>query len=236
MSTMRVKLLAAALCAGTVLPIASCGQWWKSDTRKDEKPAYKHAARKIRSHSIGLMRFEQFLTGSFSSYAQSQRDPEFYEIVLHMVPIWEDRDDGPWLYVEQAVASNAGQPYRQRVYHLEQIDKNSYSSSVYSFENPERFAGAYMDEMPLSELTPEDLSIRVGCAIVVSWDEDQRAFVGSTNGRDCQSDLRGASYATSEVRLRKDRLVTWDRGYDANGEQVWGAVKGGYVFDRVSMP
>ena len=26
---------------------------------------------------------------------------------------------------------------------------------VYSFENPERFAGAYMDEMPLAELTPE---------------------------------------------------------------------------------
>jgi CpeT protein len=236
MNKKTAKLLVITLCAGACLPLASCGQWWKSDKRETKKPAYKHAARKIRAQTIGLMRFEQFLTGSFSSYAQSQRDPEFYEIVLNMVPIWEDRDDGPWLYVEQAVASNAEQPYRQRVYHLEQIDKNSYSSSVYSFENPEQFAGAYRDEMPLAELTPEDLSIRVGCAIVVSWDEDQRAFVGSTNGRDCQSELRGASYATSQVLLRKDRLVTWDRGYDANGEQVWGAVKGGYVFDRVSMP
>lgn len=230
------KLVSLALGAAFCLPLASCGQWWKSDKRESKKPAYKHAAYKIRSESLGLMRFKQYLTGSFSSFAQSQRDPEFYEIVLNMVPIWEDRDDGPWLYVEQAVASTMDQPYRQRVYHLEQVGEHQFMSSVYSFENPEQFAGAYRDEQPLSGLSPEDLTIRQGCAITVSWDEEQRVFVGSTNGSDCQSDLRGASYATSEVLLRKDRLVTWDRGYDESGEQVWGAVKGGYIFDRVTMP
>lgn len=215
-SLIRSVLILSALAA-VLMCVASCSLF---ETRKSRP-------------SIGMLRFEQHLTGSFSSYVQSQRDPDFYEIVLNMVPIWEHRDDGPWLYVEQAVASAADQPYRQRVYHLEQAGRNEYASTVYSFENPENYAGAYRDEKPLSDLSPEDLSVRVGCAITVGWDDSQRAFVGSTNGRDCQSTLRGSTYATSEVLLRMDRLVTWDRGFDDSGEQVWGAVKGGYVFDRI---
>lgn len=176
---------------------------------------------------------EKHLTGSFSSSAQATQDPEFFEIVLHMVPIWEDRADGPWLYVEQAVATAADRPYRQRVYHLAQTGDNEFVSTVYSFEDPMSYAGAYADDFPMSGLSPDDLSIRTGCAITMSWDEDQRAFVGSTNGRDCVSTLRGSTYATSEVYLHMDRLITWDRGFDDNDEQVWGAVKGGYIFDRI---
>ena len=255
----RSVLIAASMVL--VTGTASCGGKWKSmfgmgeqsedvqialKAQEDAEPAaepeaprydrreaaYGWNAKKDRP-SLGMLRFEQHLTGSFSSLTQSQMDNEFYDIVLHMVPIWEDRMDGPWLYVEQAVSSSADAPYRQRVYHLRQTEENEFVSTVYSFDNPERFAGAYMDEMPLSELSPSDLSIRQGCDIAVSWDASERAFMGSTNGRDCESSLQGATYATSEVYLHQDRLITWDRGYDDAGVQVWGAVKGGYVFDRI---
>jgi CpeT protein len=180
-----------------------------------------------------LLQLQNHLTGSFSSLAQATEDPEFFDIVLHMVPIWEDRDDGPWLYVEQAVAQAEDQPYRQRVYQLAQTGGNEFVSTVYSFENPMDYAGAYTLDAPLSDLTPGDLTVREGCAITMSWDETHQAFIGSTNGRDCVSNLRGSTYATSEVFLHMERLITWDRGFDDNDEQVWGAVKGGYVFDRV---
>jgi hypothetical protein len=42
--------------------------------------------------------------------------------------------------------------------------------------------------------------------------------------------LRGAAYATSEVVIEPAILVSWDRGWNAAGEQVWGATKGGYEF------
>ena len=45
---------------------------------------------------------------------------------------------------------------------------------------------------------------------------------------------RGASYATSEVELREERITSWDRGYDGEGLQVWGATEGPYRFDRQS--
>ncbi|MHA7813538.1 MAG: chromophore lyase CpcT/CpeT [Phycisphaerales bacterium] len=179
-----------------------------------------------------LERLERHLTGSFSSKTQATQDPEFFEIVLHMVPIWEDRADGPWLYVEQAVATSPDRPYRQRVYHLAQTGGNEFVSTVYSFEDPMEYAGAYADESALSDLDPDDLTVREGCAITMSWSSEENAFVGSTSGRDCVSNLRGSTYATSEVFLHMDRLITWDRGFDENDEQVWGAVKGGYIFDR----
>jgi len=60
-----------------------------------------------------------------------------------------------------------------------------------------------------------------------------RYFEGSTVGEGCGSSLRGAAYATSEVELWPTYLRTWDRGFDARGEQVWGATEGPYVFERV---
>lgn len=232
---------------GVLMSSASCGKWngmFKSSSSpkkvtEPEAPRYsmkdnKYAwNKKAKRPSLGMLRFQNHLTGTFSSLAQSERDPEFYEIVLNMVPIWQDRGDGPWLYVEQATGSAMEQPYRQRVYHLNQTGENEFVSTVYSFENPENYAGAYSKQSPLSDMTPDDLRIRVGCAITVSWDESQSAFVGSTNGNDCQSTLRGSTYATSEVFLRSDHLVTWDRGFDDSDEQVWGAVKGGYIFERI---
>ena len=51
-------------------------------------------------------------------------------------------------------------------------------------------------------------------------------FRGSTEAGQCPSALRGASYATAEVVVGPEGIDSWDRGYDAAGEQVWGAEKG----------
>lgn len=32
--------------------------------------------------------------------------------------------------------------------------------------------------------------------------------------------------------VEPDRIVSWDRGFDESGSQVWGATAGGYVFLR----
>ena len=33
-----------------------------------------------------------------------------------------------------------------------------------------------------------------------------------------------------EVEVTKGRVVSWDRGFDAEGNHIWGAEKGGYEF------
>ncbi|MEM1329505.1 MAG: chromophore lyase CpcT/CpeT [Planctomycetota bacterium] len=179
-----------------------------------------------------------WLSGSFSSQAQSQ-EPEssYFDIRLEVVPIWTERTDGPWLYVEQAAASALERPYRQRVYRLSEPVPGRYRSDVYTLPGDAlEYAGAFEDPSLLDVVGPSDLIERTGCAITMRFDEertDSGAFIGSTEGTGCESSLRGASYATSEVVITDDKLVSWDRGWDQSGEQAWGAVDGPYIFDRL---
>ncbi len=173
-----------------------------------------------------------WLTGSFSSQAQAAADSAFFDIRLEMARIWAGRRDGIWLYVEQAAAAQRDQPYRQRIYQLTRHDAHSLQSVVYLLPRPERFVGAWRNSTLLDSLTPDSLSVRDGCAIRLQR-QDNGSFTGGTVGRDCRSELQGAAYATSEVEITPDYLVSWDRGFDANGLQVWGAAEGGYVFKRV---
>ena len=58
-----------------------------------------------------LARLTAWMTGTFSSEAQAKDDPDYYAIRMVLVPIWTERDDGPWFYVEQAAfASMSSSP------------------------------------------------------------------------------------------------------------------------------
>lgn len=173
-----------------------------------------------------------WMQGSFSSADQAASDEDFFDIRLEMVEIWQGRNDGPWLYIEQAAASRLDQPYRQRVYRLVAKEDGAIGSIVYEMPEPLRFVGAYRSDEPLAELSPSDLTEREGCTVFMRWIEDEGLYRGATVEDHCKSSLRGASYATSEVEVWPDRLETWDRGWSADGEYVWGAEKAGYVFER----
>ncbi|MEM1184606.1 MAG: chromophore lyase CpcT/CpeT [Planctomycetota bacterium] len=185
------------------------------------------------SSGVTIDRLSEVLVGEFSSAEQAALDPDnYFDIRLHSAPIWTSRDDGPWLYVEQASAEALDRPYRQRVYRLSTLG-DRFISDVYTMPEPLLYAGWYQTPERFDEaLSPDELDLRDGCSIVMTWDGDRDAFVGSTVGNDCASSLRGASYATSEVLLTLDLLETWDRGYDASGSQVWGADQGPYRFIR----
>ena len=186
----------------------------------------------LNSGKDDLLVLVNLMQGSFSSQEQSKNDTDYFDIRLHMKKIWNDRTDGYWLYVEQAVASAMEKPYRQRVYHITQNGDSIFESSVFTLNNPLRFAGDWKKENALESLTPDSLVSREGCSVYLIK-TGEKIFEGSTEGKDCQSDLRGAKYAKSEVKVTYDGLISWDRGYDENDKQVWGAEKGGYIFKRI---
>ena len=175
-------------------------------------------------------RLEAWLSGSFSSAAQAARDASYFDVRLHVVPIWTTRTDGPWLYVEQALGTQLDKPYRQRVYQLRALGGGRLESRVFELPQPEAAVGAWRSGASFPLADPTSLLPREGCVVVLR-DEGER-FVGSTNGKDCSSSLRGASYATSEVTLDANAIHSWDRGYDSAGQQVWGATGGAYEFVR----
>lgn len=182
--------------------------------------------------SIDTERLIKMMEGSFSSEEQSVRDSGYYDIRLHMKRIWPERSDGKWLYVEQAVASMQDKPYRQRVYKITNTYEGRFESAVFTLKDPARFAGEWKSENPLSGVTPDSLEMREGCSVILTLMNDG-SYEGSTTGKECQSDLRVAKYATSEVIITDEGIKSWDRGYDENDRQVWGAEKGGYIFKKI---
>jgi hypothetical protein len=175
-----------------------------------------------------FQRLVQWMEGSFSSAKQAQEDPDFFEIELEMVRIWPSRTDGAWLYVEQAAAASKNKPYRQRIYHVVPLSEDTWVSDVFTLADPEAVVGQFKDPSFFTSLNPDQLVVKQGCGVILK--KSAEGFSGQTRDRECKSDLRGASYATSEVRILEDRIISWDRGFDDNGIQVWGAEKGGYLF------
>lgn len=185
--------------------------------------------------TLALERVATLLTGTFSSADQALADKNYRNATLHAVRIWPDRTDGPWLYVEQALAEALDQPYRQRVYQLAVAADGAVETRVFILDDPIRATGAWRKTTPLSDLTPTRITFNEGCSVFFRAMPDG-SFLGATHGDGCASDLRGATHATTEATLSSDQIVWWERGFNASGRQVWGSATGGYVFKRVSAP
>ena len=192
--------------------------------------------------SIDIKSLVNLMEGSFSSEEQSLNDTDYFDIRLEMKRIWKNLTteeeenknavDEYWIYVEQASAEALDKPYRQRVYRITRTYEGRFESTVFTFNEPLRYAGDWKLDEPLAALTPDSLTQKEGCTVTLTM-MGKDHYEGGTKGKDCESELRGAKYATSEVEIFADRIISWDRGFDENDVQVWGAKKGGYVFMRI---
>jgi hypothetical protein len=50
---------------------------------------------------------------------------------------------------------------------------------------------------------------------------------------DCPNAYRGAVRASSDSIRTADAYANWDRGWNVEGQQVWGPTSGGYIFERI---
>ena len=181
--------------------------------------------------SLDLLK--RYMVGSYTSSAQAARDTNYYNIELEMARIWLKETDGIWLYLEQATAKKKDKPYRQRIYHLTQMDDSTFSSSVCNLDSMHWFTGAYKDIARLGAMKPNDAKPLEGCALILHWRNGR--FVGSTHENDCKNAWGKATYATSEVNIGPAGVLSWDRGYDDAHNQVWGAELGGYEFVKMTV-
>jgi CpeT protein len=212
---MRARWLAAVLSIAVSVAVG-CASTPRPVEEKVEHRGDGHAA------IVAAM-----MAGQYDSRDQAAADRDYFAISLAMVPIWPGRDDGQWLYVEQAMADTPDKPYRQRVYRVSNGAGGEVLSAVYTLDEPARFVQGWRSGA-LAALRDDMLVLRAGCSVHLR--RDGVRWQGATHGRDCASDLRGASYATAEVQLEPGRMTSWDRGFDTAGMQVWGATRGAYVF------
>jgi hypothetical protein len=175
----------------------------------------------------------EYMTGSFSSEAQSETstDPYHFDVRLKMVRIWDhlSTDNGYWIYVEQAYASDINSPYRQRIYRVFEEDGN-LKDEIYAIPTPSSYVGAWETPDVFDAISEDDITLKPGCGLNFTWEDNH--FAGSTTGTDCATAIPGISYITSETTLFQNYLTSWDLGYDDNGTIVMGPYSP-YVFDKI---
>lgn len=174
-----------------------------------------------------LVQLIDWMTGEFDSSEQADRDTAYVNITLKMTRVWKDKPNGAWIYVEQAEASKPDEPYRQRMYFLSNITDDEYSCDIYTLPEPEKYVGA--PPKP-DDLTLFDLNHLSGCTVVIFYDGFQ--YGGQTRTGACKSKREDTAYTTSEVTILSSELKSWDRGFDADGNHVWGPEKGPYIFKK----
>ena len=108
------------------------------------------------------------MTGDFSSQAQSLQDSDYFDIRLHIRPIWLADKANHWLYVEQATAQTPEKPYRQRVYKVERDGETGFKSIVYTIDEPTKWVGAFKTPTVLDQYKPTNLLLRECCAYCTS--------------------------------------------------------------------
>jgi uncharacterized protein (DUF1330 family) len=120
----------------------------------------------------------------------------------------------------------------QRISRLRQEADGTISARRYALPEAPRFVGAWREPAKFASLQPADLAELQGCDAQIARAGASR-FEASTQGARCRNSYKGASYAISQSVLTADEMLNWDRGFDANGNLVWGPAAGGYRFRRV---
>ncbi len=103
---------------------------------------------------------------------------------------------------------------------------------MYSITIADEAIGKWKEPGWFDQFDESIIEVREGCGVFLKQTQPG-VFEGSTKEGACGSTMRGASYASSIVKISKGQVYSWDQGFDDKGNQVWGAVKGGYIFKKI---
>jgi hypothetical protein len=176
-----------------------------------------------------------WLEGTMDTSAQAIANPKAPNVRMTTCRIELANQNPPqsiFLYQEQAMSTSLDKPYRQRFL---QISPSPLSQSVrsQSFKpaNPSRWAGLCDRDPKLNQaITFNDLGVSI-CNVFLK--QSGTSYQGNTPADGCPANVRGAVRITNHIELTPTHMNTWDRGFDAQGKQVWGAKTESYQFRRI---
>lgn len=178
-----------------------------------------------------LNRYLALRVGTFSSEAQARNDQRFMSVTWHIAERPYDGSGARWLYLE-AWMPEAESPYLQRLTRHHLASDGTIIAQPFRMTDSTSVIGAWEEPGRLSEIDLDALIEVEGCELEIVRTGADR-FEGRTRGARCVNSHRGAAYAVSQSVLTPTGATNWDRGFAADGTQVWGPSSGAYRFRKV---
>ncbi|MBE9030169.1 chromophore lyase CpcT/CpeT [filamentous cyanobacterium LEGE 11480] len=133
-----------------------------------------------------------------------------------------------FLYQEQAIFPRLNQPYRQRIL---EISPSPLTQTVRSrsFKLTDKTQWVNLCDRAQKTISQRDFPTDI-CSVFLKATNE--GFIGTTQATGCPANFRGATIIRNRIRLFPNGMQTWDQGFNAQGEQVWGAKGEPYEFRR----
>jgi hypothetical protein len=186
--------------------------------------------------SSAVNTFADMLEGTFDSSAQAIDNSEYLDVtVRHCTVAVSDlptaKSSGRFLALRQSV-STGETPYRVRILRVF-AGESSDTVRVSSYSTVRGVNVADLCFKPADQRTVSYRILEEEKCTTESRLKDGE-FTGGTTGEGCTNSRAGAVRMTSEITLNKQGMTSWDRGWNAQGQVVWGPEAGPYKFERVS--
>ncbi|MEM9245000.1 MAG: chromophore lyase CpcT/CpeT [Cyanobacteria bacterium P01_F01_bin.153] len=187
------------------------------------------------SHSQSLTTLATYLAGEFDNQAQAREEPVWYVPVRlwhRPLKLWGDR--GFAFYAEQSNALKLDQPYRPRVFLLQEKE-GQIQVGYFQINDAETVRGGGRSPELLTALTPNALTPLPRCTLTVTQSA-QKFSARPAPLCKCQFTVEGA---VREVSLGFDAspegIQTYDKGINPEtGQAIWGALMGPYQYQKLS--
>ena len=172
----------------------------------------------------------------YDSSEQASQQMDYFDVTLDHCEIGvtdlpNHEKLNKFMLLEQAISANRDNPYRIRLIKIEYDEITGvFMSKNFEPSQPEKLIGGCLASEPPAVAFSEFSDPK--CTIYLEKVENR--FEGGTPAEGCFSDFRGATTFTAEVIIGEDFISSWDRGFDSQGNQVWGARRGPYLFREVS--
>jgi len=214
--SLRQFSIIAIVVSSTVLGITSTRKSWAS-------PVINHRDSVV-EHLVGAMT---------ASIQQAESKPIQVRMTTCLVNV-VGNSSSAFLYQEQGFIGNLDQPYRQRFLEITTANRqkqtnleNLVFSHSYKPKNLDSWINFCQGDRQKKRLKPADLGQLV-CSIRLK--PLLSVYVGQTPPGGCPTTARGAAIITNAIVLHEQGMETWDRGFDAEGKQLWGARQKPYQF------
>uniref|UniRef100_A0A0E0MFV3 Chromophore lyase CRL, chloroplastic n=1 Tax=Oryza punctata TaxID=4537 RepID=A0A0E0MFV3_ORYPU len=179
------------------------------------------------------------LYGEKFSREQARKDPDnYFNLRMLTCPATEMVDGSRVLYFEQAFWRSPEKPFRQRFYMVKPCPKDMKcdvelsSYAIRDVEEYKNFCDRPKDQRPQPEEVIADIAEHLTTIHLSRCDRGKRClYKGSTPPEGFPNSWSGATYCTSDLSIHKNGEVhIWDKGFDDDGNQVWGTKAGPYEF------
>jgi hypothetical protein len=172
------------------------------------------------------------LVGIMDTSAQAEENPQSPDVrmttcVIQLLGV-ENQIDSTYLYQEQALSDKLKEPYRQRFLEIRFVEEEDKVESI-AFKPLQSSKWINFCDRPQNQrnINLDDVG-EVVCS--VSLRQLMTIYIGETPPEGCATNVQGAVTITNTVILHSQGMDTWDRGFDEEGNQVWGAENEGYQF------